>query len=773
MSDINMECKADLVGLLANVFLYQENLESFASKVKRFDIDALKAYYGLALYHKQHQQQTDAPVGLKKVLEPRTFFVHLNDVQRMPVADNQLCKYLNDAFEVMVSITRCLDKNDGVAFYAEYLSFLESALQTERTDIISVYFQILHRLDHAFDTEIPVAILKAIIEAVHGPFSGNAKLLNEALLLIESNIQKRHTTKSTAATGQILTFIWHNLCLRQGPIQQCDVCYTIVAQLIKVFLDECHLNETFSMDFLSNKLWHFIRDAIESKELLRRKQANYILQHILDSKQSAVMMKSSGGSGDGLANGNADGELNNNTQQLNTQQQHQQQQQEPSTDLVQIWKNFFTVLDSLMEIQCHLVISCLEQYLDVIVKHLPTFWSSILFVLVLKHHNNIVIHYGITFVLRHQISLQHDDILMSSFYGALNNTYLHSEAKIDEQQLAEYFTRTDMNRTLNIMKFIDWHAVPLWTIFKSIDIYVQLNHGQGFQTALLLEFLKCSMPILKSLPQTQEMAVSILRNVGIGQLSLSQTLVLYHLIGRQEILDDFKQPLDVNNFEMLLQMDGISLESKIEYFEHAIPNVHEQSKFLVDFYDNKRAIATQYPHYEFLLMNALYAEKSFCSALLVTAPSIYNLMKPNGSHYTLDGLNFATSLLKFIVSKFMGDNTEYFAFEGINKIVSNVFEVLRQQLYAERKDPRKEEQIRDHMTVINMKLTKCTRLYHINMAVLGPLTNAVLLEEDSVDLVRFSCLQIRLEMRKFYNENLKNSVFPLRSTDPLRSTRRR
>lgn len=745
MSDIIMEGKED-AAFLANVFLYQQNLELFAEKVKSFDAGALRTYIALATYHKQQQQQNDdIQLNLSKLLEPCTFFTNLNDVTRMPViAENQVCKYLVDAFEVMVSVRRCLDANNNVMFYTDYHSFLEMALHMEHTDMISVYFQVLHRLDHAFDTEIPVAILKTIIEAVHGPLSGNSKLLNEALLLIESNIQKRHKSTSTsttmAASEQVLTFIWHNLCPRRAPIHQCNVCYTIIAQLIQVYLDECRLNSAFAADFLSNKLWHFIRDAIESKELLRRKQANYILQHVLETNQDAVMMMM-GGSGSSSGGDTDDSQLDAQ------QQQH--------TDLVQIWKNFFAILESLLEIQCQLVISCLDQYLDGIVKHLPPFWYSILLVLVLKHHNNIVIHYGITFILRQQISLQHDDTLMDGFYGALNNTYLHSEAKVDEQQLAEYFTRSDMNRTLKIMKFIDWHPVPLWVIFKSIEIYVQLNQCQGFQMPLLLEFLKRSMQILKSLPHTDEMAVSILRHIGIDQLDLSHTLELFHLIGRREILDEFKQPFDVNSFEMFLQMDQISLDTKIQYFEHAIPNAKEQSKFLADFYQNYRSIAARYPHYEFLLMNAIYGEKSFYAALLVTAPSIYGLMKPNGNHYTLDGLKFAATLLKFIVNKFMGDDVDFVAFDGINKIVSNIIEILRQKQFVDRQDPRKLEQIKDHITVINMKMTKCTKLYHIKMAVLGPLTNAIMMEEDSVDLVSSKAVRL-IEMKwKILKQNFE------------------
>lgn len=376
MSDINMECKED-AALLANVFLYQRNVDLFGEKVKAFDIGALRAYIALATYHQQqHQLQYDGtPTNLTKLLDPCTFFTQLNDVHRKSsIAENRVCKYLVDAFEVMISLGRCLDDSNAVTFYTDYHSFLEMALQMEQADIVSVYFQVLHRLDHAFDTQIPVAILKTIIEAVHGPLSGNSKLLNEALLLIESNIQKRHKSAAAlmGASAEVLTFIWRNLCPRRSPIHQCNVCYTIIAQLIQVYVDECRLNAKFSADFLSNKLWHFVRDAIESKELLRRKQANYILQHVLESNQRAVMMTAST-----MANGGGSGSRSSSSNSSTDGG-------DSDVDLVQIWKNFFAILESLLEIQCQLVISCLDQYLDGIVKHLPPFWYSILLVLVLS-----------------------------------------------------------------------------------------------------------------------------------------------------------------------------------------------------------------------------------------------------------------------------------------------------------------------------------------------------------------------------------------------------
>lgn len=155
-------------------------------------------------------------------------------------------------------------------------------------------------------------------------------------------------------------------------------------------------------------------------------------------------------------------------------------------DLAKFWETFFIILESLLRIHCNpsyeLVISHLNQYLDGILKNLPPFRYSILLIQVLEHHNCIIIHYGITFILEHRISLKHDDILMKNFYEAFNTTYLHAndskftKLKIDGQKLVEYFQRSDsfdLNCSLKMIKMINWHSVPLWVIFKSIAMCMQ------------------------------------------------------------------------------------------------------------------------------------------------------------------------------------------------------------------------------------------------------------------------------------------------------------
>lgn len=720
MSSIQVKYEDDLT-LIDSIFTFCKDKNAFCENVQQFDANSLRAYIGLVTYFREKQPKTQSDTQsdtqpetqsdnlsyLITLLSPDRFFHNLNESKLLLSGEISLCKYLVDAFEVMVTVTNCIETEE---FYENCHSCLRIALKNEHLNIISVYLQTLHRLDRVFDTEIPMEILKTVIDAVHGPIT-DMKLLNEALLLIESNMRKRHNltvAESSSTNEQLLNFMWHNLCSSRVAKHQCNICYTIVSQLINAYLTECQLNESFRHTFLSGELWHFLRAAIESaKEMMRRKQAIYILQNILATNELDVMSTSQ----------NIVVEMT-------------------SIDLQAIWKNYFIVLENLLEIQCHLIITCLDQFLDGIVKSLPSFWYSIIFALVLKHHNNVVIHYGIEFILKHGISLQHDSHLMNGFYQALNNTYLHSEAKISESNLAKYFQESDMNHTFDIMMLIGWQPVPLWTVIKSLDIYVELNNGVGFQIGAVLEFLKRSVRVIKHMPEVNDMAVSILKNIGINKFTLEQVLGLYDVIPRNEILNEFNQPLDLQKFEMnFIQLNNVSIETKINYFQHAIGNVKEQSKLLDEFYEKNRTIIYYFPHYEYLLFNNLCMEYPLKDALYVIKPRIYNLMKPYGN-ITLDAVSYAASLLKFIVNKFMIDNIDWATFDAINKTLINFHEVIRKKMYVDN-HMNKLQEIREHLTTISMKMTKCFELYPNKLAVLGVLADAMVLEHVDIDLVRF------------------------------------
>lgn len=264
----------DLAAIIGHVIaLHTQNMPTFGESVNRLEKNAMKTYIGLiAYFEKQKSEEANVQQRkLQQLITPDRIFQNLNEADQSLKDDEELSEYLVDLFEVYITTNNKCCSIEMEEFYSCAHKYLRSTLGSEKTEVITVYLEILHRINRI--DEIPIEILKTIVEAIHGSFNNNAKLLTEALLLIESSLEKRRKSQmQSSASEHLLNFIWHDFCSREASKHQCNGCYTIIAQLIKIYLGECQRNELFRVQFLSSKLWHFIRAGIISKEMLRHEQ---------------------------------------------------------------------------------------------------------------------------------------------------------------------------------------------------------------------------------------------------------------------------------------------------------------------------------------------------------------------------------------------------------------------------------------------------------------------------------------------------------------------
>lgn len=707
--NVRLKYKDDLQ-LIESIYEYQKDIKLFTSKVECFDGNAIKAYLKLLMHFSQ--EPLELPTDLS-ILTPEKLFTKLNEPNKILENAEHLDKYLVDLIEILVEINKC---DEEKAFYDICAVNVIDALNKDNLSAFSVYIQMLHRLDDVLVNGIPDEMLTKIIAAAHSMHRTNDELeivFTEAVLLIDSSLRKRHNQKAQTTT-QLLSYIWNELCPSNIMKHQCDNCYAIISQLIETYLKECKLDEEFCEKFLTFDLWSFIRVAIESKvegkSIKRRKQALFMLQKVLEMDSIKEIQEATS---------------------------HHIPNDAESTEVVkseEIWSNYFTVLETLLEVQFKLIITCLEKYLDSIVKYIPHYWSSIIFMQMLQHHNNYIIYLGVDFITKNAISLENDTNLMLVFYSALNNTYLYAEVKFSDENLANYLKTADVNHVLKIFMKINWQAVPLWTIMKSMNMLIESTQGDGIQLPLLFNYLKSSISQIKHMPQVDEFLISILRNVGFERFNIEQLLTLYELIPRREIISGCSAVLDFQKFEQeFIQIQHIAPSTKIAYFQHVIPNVKDQLKFLDGFYENNKNKIQYYSDYEYLLFDSMCKDnKSFYSALLVLKPRMYNLMKPQGN-VTIDSLCFAVSLLSFIVEKYLDENNEGFTtYDSVKKIAYNFYELANQQIYV---NPKKIELIETNLKSIDSKLAQCTELYPHKMEVLGILHDTALFENQPLNLV--------------------------------------
>lgn len=693
------------LALAKNLLCFQYNEKLFASKVEEFDTNALKAYIVLCTHFHEHKPEV---LEKLRIMTPAQFLDKLNGSRRLIEIEKRLGKYLVYMFEVIVTLYDCIENEDFRQLCGVYLS---NALKNESIPVISIYLQMFHRLDRISSKGTPVELLQKIAEAVHGPIA-DQQIFTEALLLIESSVQKQHNLSNpNSKAAEILKFLWNDLCPSNIMKHQCDRCYTITSQLIDVYLKGCKLNLIFRSQFLAGDFWIFIRTAIESKEVVRRKQAIFMLQQILEMDQMEEITVAT------------------TVEQCTGKEHHDRA----------IWKNFFTVLESLLEIQCQLILSCLEQYLEGIVKTLPPYWYTTVLTLILQHHNNVVVHYGIEFILKHRINVQYENNLMTAFLMALNSTYMFTEVKFSENMFAELLATLNVNHVLMAMNQIAWRPVPMWSIVKTFDIFVENGRGTGMQIPLFFDFLKRSVRDIKNMPLADQLLLGILRNIGYEHISLEQLLSFHQILPNDELFAEFKEPLVLQNFEeKLVNLEQISPTTKIAYFRHALPNIRDRLRLLDSFYEKNLNRIVYYPHYEYLLFDSICLHKPLIelgsSALLMLKPRLYNIIKlKNG--LSVESVLFGSIMLRFIVEKHLDvEQAELMIFESIKKVLMNTYE-----FYSRIKDSTADKtelnMIRDNLTVVSGKLVRCVDLYPNRMEVLGILRDLTILDGQIPDLV--------------------------------------
>lgn len=697
--------------LVETVYEYHKNAGNFAHRVRSFDRNAIRAYIILLTHFSE--ELLELPADLR-IFTPQSFFSCLMESKKLLENDKVLSTYAVDVMEILVQVR---EMPDDAGFIGACLGYLDAAVESSDMHIVSVLFQIFHRLDQVLSTGLPLELLTRVVEVAHNTQRTNDKteaFFTEALLLLDNSLHKQHNQK-VGKSARVLAYIWVDLCPSNIMKHQCDNCYSIVSHLIDVYLSECKTNEKFSKAFLTEELWSFIRVAIESKTMKSRKQAIFMLQHVLKAN-SLPEVKA-----------------------ITRIPRYADEQQSTDTNYTDIWSQYFVILETLLDVQFKLIVQCLDEYLESIVEHIPQFWCSILFTQILQHHNNFIIHQGIEFIMRHSIPLRHDTNLMMVFFNALNNTYLYTEVEFSVQNMVKYLLTMNMNSVLEILAKINWLQVPVWMATDTIATVLEQSHAGEVLPSILFRYLKRALPIIKSMPQASTFFARILNTLkGDAQLPLDNIMYIYEAIPSAEIVAYANNVLDHRTFEdNFIQLSDVSVPTKIVFFRHLIPDVKEQLHFLDGFYEKNKCKILYYPDYEYLLFDSICASKSFYSALLVIKPRLYNLMKVNNV-VTIDSLHLAVSLLTFIVSKYLrGEN--FSTYESIKKIAYNFHETFREKTFTGN-DPKKFESVYTQLVTIDSILSSSKALYPNSMEVLGILHDAALIDTHTLILVGISSI---------------------------------
>lgn len=716
--------------LIEAVYEYHKNPGNFARTVRAFDRNALRAYVILLTHFSE--ELLDLPADLC-VFTGQSFFSCLMDAKQALEADKVLSTYAVDILEILVQVRQM---PDDAGFYGACSGYLDAAIESNDLHIVSILFQIFHRLDQATAVGLPIELLMKVVEVAHSTQRSSERteaFFTEALLLLDGSLRKQHNQK-VGKTGRVLAHIWDDLCPSNIMKHQCDNCYSIISHLIDVYLAECKANDQFGRAFLTHELWSFIRVAIESKTMKSRKQAIFMLQNVLQANSLATVRA------------------------VTRLPRYVDDAHSAEVNYADIWSQYFVILETLLDVQFKLIVQCLDEYLESIVEHIPQFWSGILFTQILQHHNNFIIYQGVEFIVRHSISLQHDANLMMVFFNALNNTYLYTEVEFSTAGMVKYLTGMEINGVLDILAKINWTQVPVWMMADIVATLLEQTDADGVHMPTLFRYVKRSLPTIKSMPQASTFFTRMLAAIK-GQsdrLTLDNIMYMYEAIPCADIVLHADEVLDHRTFEdNFIQLTDVSVRTKIVFFRHLIADVKEQLHFLDGFYEKNKGKIRYYPDYEYLLFDSICASKPFYSAMLILKPRLYNLLKVNNTA-TIESLHLAVSLLAFVVDKYLnGENRNLSTYDSIKKIAYNFYETFREKAFVGN-DPKKFDAVYAHLVTIDSLLSSCKALYPNSMEVLGILHDAALIDHHPLNLVR---LEFGILNALWVVDNAKNVSF--------------
>lgn len=697
LDDVKKKYHADHA-LVANIFDWFESRTTFVSNLKHLHMDTLKAYAVLLRYFLSKNKADDNIL----VFTGNDLARIINGNADELAAEPDTLSYLVDIIEVHIRIGKSDD------FVEKCGRHLIEAVHSQNENAADVYFLVTARLNASLPNGIPFSMQKAVIESLHGKWS-NEKLFAEALILIDDVLRR---CEEAGAANDCVKLIWSELCVRRG--HQCDQCYTILARLIGYFVNCCRSNAEFADEFLSNQLWTILRRGMVSSKSAIRKRSNHVLRSVLDLADYSEYRKFF---------------VVNQSNDITS---------EPFMD---VWEIFFNVLDTLLDIQGHLIVSTLEQYLGKIVKSLPARWYSIIFALLFNHTVTSVIQYGITFVFDHKVQFDIEDDVNESLNEALNNVTLYAEeSTVFVEKISEYITNNNRNHELKLLAKINWKSVPGWVMLKSLAISFNRNPPvDDVDVSALMSFLETLIQTKKhkEMAGINKMIVDIVRTVGSNRFPLVQMLTLYEHTQCVELLGSIAQPLAMDTFELvLIPSTKISPATKMDYFNFAQPDAREQSNFLDKFYESKQGdhSATGYSDCEYILFVCMCNEEGLSNALQVFKSRLFDLI-PRKDDVTVDALRFGIELLHFIVTRYLpiaDDNAEIY--KCIHDTFNTFHEIVRNRMYSGR-TASIEDMLSQRVDVICAKLAMCTELHPKRMDVLAILTNAIVIENYDLDLV--------------------------------------
>lgn len=604
------ERETKIVSLISE---WHKNLAVFIERIKDLESDALKTYTYLLAHKWETKSSQDYDLSLN-VFKFEDIFETIIKNAAFFIADVSLFEHIVDIFDLLVRFESWRDpslkQKDAMAQTCEkyFMEALEENHDNE--DVVELFLHLGYRISSVAPHILSINVLKIVIDFLHSK-SSTPKIFAKSLLLIENSC-------TTAKIKDLFEFIWPQIKRCMKSDKTCSTCYSTFAHLV-YHLIKC---EDIVEKVISEAVfWDFIENGLLSPTVLQTKQTVHILNIVIELIQQR--------------------EVKLQTDHLN------------SKTPTSVWQNYFAVIESLQEIQSHLILSTMNAFLTEIMGSLSIYWQNILFTLVLRHENHFVAQYGVHYVMQHTVDVYRKESLATVFHSTLNNTYLYSNSRFNISDLSEFLAK-HLNKALALLMDIKWKSVPLWHILNAILDTLERLHSD-VDIPLLVRFMKLALKTTNNMfkKQITNVIVDSMRSIGFSRFDLSHLLYFYDVSKCSDLFSEL-QPLTIPVFEdKILQPKDISRKTKIDCFSAAFKSVkvHQRLDFLNE-YHNTTSQSVIYPRYldfEIVWFHCFSEANSVLEAVQQLKKRLQHTVKPGIS---ITALSAAVVILEFITANY-------------------------------------------------------------------------------------------------------------------------
>lgn len=599
MTEIELKYKQE-ANIVASAIEWFQDRDEFKRKILELDETTWIAYKYLLILR--------AECDNLKLFDYENIFEIIEEHAHHLLSDSSLLNHIFDTFELLMKI-ESESCSKEVYFNKVAINYgikvLKALDDGDNDDKIELYLNVGQRIHPEALVLVPVNVHKAIINLLHLKTTSR-RIFANCLLLVDRAC-------NVASSDQLVQHIWCHIKECAKCETTCETCFATIAHLAPHFIDQ----PTAIQIILNDEwFWKFIQNGLLCGQVHQSKRIIHILRTIIE--HGPVI----------------------NTPYIGSQMTSE------------TWDIYFAVIESMHEVQSHLILSTLDSHLTALMRDTTSFWQNILLTLVLRHGNINVGRYGIVYIAQNSISIYDEEQLADAFIAGLNRSLIFDNWKTHEGDLSAFFA-SNLNATLSFLTKIAWKATPLWYVLGSITNCV-LKTPANANVPTLVKFLKLVLDVFKQMRPFKvhafDRVFSVIHAVGLDRFGANDLIHFYECTASPGLMAGLP-PLSSIEFETyLLGSSNVSTATKLAFLAGSFPDLNQRLDFL-DSYAVDENDPDKRTDYEIMLFDNLVVEKSLIEAIELCKGRIYSIMKPKHL-ITVTSLCAGVKIVEFITTKY-------------------------------------------------------------------------------------------------------------------------